>query len=99
MMKADVLSGIDELQVCTAYKYKGETITHLPYTLDDDLIEPVYTKLEGWKEDLTGLTEVNALPEELNRYIAFIEDYVQTPIRLVSVGPDRKQTIFRPEKQ
>lgn len=99
MMKADVLSGIDALHICTAYLYKGKTITHLPYTLDDDLIEPVYTKLEGWKEDLTGLTEASQLPEQLNQYIAFIEDYVQTPIRLVSVGPDRKQTIFRPENQ
>ena len=98
MMKADVLSGIEELHVCTAYQYNGKTITHLPYTLDDAVIEPVYTKLEGWKEDLTKLTDANELPEQLNEYIAFIEDYVKTPIRLVSVGPDRKQTIFRAEK-
>lgn len=98
MMKADVLSGIEELHVCTAYQYNGKTITHLPYTLDDAVIEPVYTKFEGWKEDLTNLTDANELPEQLNEYIAFIEDYVKTPIRLVSVGPDRKQTIFRAEK-
>lgn len=98
MMKADVLSGIEELHVCTAYQYNGKTITHLPYTLDDAVIEPVYTKFEGWKEDLTKLTDANELPEQLNKYIAFIEDYVKTPIRLVSVGPDRKQTIFRAEK-
>lgn len=98
MMKADVLSGIEELHICTAYQYNGKTITHLPYTLDDAVIEPVYTKLEGWKEDLTKLTDANELPEQLNEYIAFIEDYVKTPIRLVSVGPDRKQTIFRAEK-
>jgi len=98
MMKADVLSGIEELHVCTAYQYNGKTITHLPYTLDDAVIEPVYTKFEGWKEDLTKLTDANELPEQLNEYIAFIEDYVKTPIRLVSVGPDRKQTIFRAEK-
>ena len=98
MMKADVLSGIEELHICTAYQYNGKTITHLPYTLDDAVIEPVYTKFEGWKEDLTKLTDANELPEQLNKYIAFIEDYVKTPIRLVSVGPDRKQTIFRAEK-
>ncbi|MGD1998243.1 MAG: adenylosuccinate synthase [Flavobacteriaceae bacterium] len=98
MMKADVLSGIEELHVCTAYQYNGKTITHLPYTLDDAVIEPIYTKFEGWKEDLTKLTDANELPEQLNEYIAFIEDYVKTPIRLVSVGPDRKQTIFRAEK-
>jgi adenylosuccinate synthase len=99
MMKADVLSGIEELHVCTAYQYNGKTITHLPYTLDDAVIEPVYTKFEGWKEDLTKLTDADELPEQLNEYIAFIEDYVKTPVRLVSVGPDRKQTIFRAEKQ
>ena len=98
MMKADVLSGIEELHICTAYQYNGKTITHLPYTLDEAVIEPVYTKFEGWKEDLTKLTDANELPEQLNKYIAFIEDYVKTPIRLVSVGPDRKQTIFRAEK-
>ena len=99
MMKADVLSGIEELHVCTAYQYNGKTITHLPYTLDESVIGPVYTKFEGWKEDLTELTDADELPEQLNQYIAFIEDYVKTPIRLVSVGPDRKQTIFRAEKQ
>ena len=99
MMKADVLSGIEELHVCTAYQYNGKTITHLPYTLDEAVIEPVYTKFEGWKEDLTELTDADELPKQLNEYIAFIEDYVKTPIRLVSVGPDRKQTIFRAEKK
>jgi adenylosuccinate synthase len=99
MMKADVLSGIEELHVCTAYQYNGKTITHLPYTLDESVIGPVYTKFEGWEEDLTELTDADELPEQLNQYIAFIEDYVKTPIRLVSVGPDRKQTIFRAEKQ
>jgi adenylosuccinate synthase len=99
MMKADVLSGIEELHVCTAYQYNGKTITHLPYTLDEAVIEPVYTKFEGWKEDLTELTDAGELPKQLNEYIAFIEDYVKTPIRLVSVGPDRKQTIFRAEKK
>ena len=95
MMKGDVLSGFDALKVCTAYTYRGETIQHLPYSLHADELTPQYTTLKGWKEDLTAMRSENELPETFNEYIAFIEDFVQTPIRIVSVGPDRTQTIFR----
>ncbi len=94
MMKGDVLSGFEELKVCTAYKYRGETIQHLPYSLNEDEVTPQYTTLAGWKEDLTTMRSESELPKTFNDYVAFIEEYVQTPIRIVSVGPDRSQTIF-----
>ena len=95
MMKGDVLSGFDTLKVCTAYKYKGEEITHLPYNIEPENIEPIYTEVKGWKEDLTRLTDASDLPKEFNDYVDFLEKELETPITIVSVGPDRKQTIER----
>ena len=95
MMKGDVLSGFDELKICTAYTYQGETIEHLPYSLNENEITPQYTTMKGWKEDLTTMRTEEELPNTFNEYIAFIEDFVKTPISIVSVGPDRSQTIFR----
>jgi len=95
MMKADVLSGIGNLKICTAYKYNGEVIDHLPYKLQDDLIEPIFTELPGWDEDLMQMTSEDEFPKTFKSYIAFIEKEVGVPITLVSVGPDRAQTILR----
>lgn len=95
MMKADVLSGFETIKVCTAYSYNGHEIKHLPYTLDSEHLTPVYTEMPGWKEDLTRLENADNLPDALNNYIAFLEKELDTPITLVSVGPDRKQTIHR----
>jgi adenylosuccinate synthase len=95
MMKGDVLSGFKTLKVCTAYKYKGETINHLPYNIEPENVEPIYTELKGWNNDLTGMTSYDQLPKELTDYIAFIEAAVEVPIKIVSVGPDRKQTIMK----
>lgn len=95
MMKADVLSGFESLKVCTAYKYRGEEIDHLPYNVESDNIEPVYTELKGWKEDLTGISSEEEFPKELNTYIEFLEKALEVPVKIVSVGPDRTQTIHR----
>ena len=95
MMKADVLSGFKTLKVCTAYNYKGKEIKHLPYNIESENISPVYTDFEGWAEDLTSMDSAETLPESLISYIEFLEDELQIPIKIVSVGPDRKQTIFR----
>ncbi|SDR95692.1 adenylosuccinate synthase [Gramella sp. MAR_2010_147] len=95
MMKGDVLSGFETLKVCTAYKYKGEEITHLPYNIEPENIEPIYTEVKGWKEDLTKMTDASSLPKEFNDYVDFLEKELETPITVVSVGPDRKQTINR----
>jgi len=95
MMKADVLSGFKSLKVCTAYKYKGEIIHHFPYNVEAENITPIYTDFEGWAEDLTEMNNESKLPKSLNIYIDFLEEELQIPIKVVSVGPDRKQTIFR----
>ena len=95
MMKADVLSGFETLKICTAYNYKGETITHLPYNIEAENITPIYTEIEGWKADLTGMTKADQLPTALMAYIDFLEKELEVPIKIVSVGPDRKQTISR----
>ena len=95
MMKADVLSGFKSIKVCTSYQYKGEAIWHLPYNIEPENVQPNYTELKGWKEDLTVMDDVSQLPDELNEYIAFLEKELEIPIKIVSVGPDRKQTIFR----
>jgi adenylosuccinate synthase len=95
MMKADVLSGFKSLKVCTAYNYKGNIIHHFPYNVDPENITPIYTDFEGWAEDLTEMNNDSTLPNSLNAYIDFLEKELQIPIKVVSVGPDRKQTIFR----
>ena len=94
MMKGDVLSGFKTLKICTSYKYKGETITHLPYNIEPENIQPIYSDFSGWKEDLTQMTDKSQFPKELNDYIDFLEKELEIPIHVVSVGPDRKQTIF-----
>ena len=95
MMKADVLSGLKELKVCTAYKYRGEVIKHLPYSLDQELLEPVYIKMDSWKDDLTEMHTETELPNELKTYTKFIEKYTGVPVVLISVGPDREQTLWK----
>lgn len=95
MMKADVLSGFETLKICTAYNYKGETITHLPYNIEAENITPIYTEVKGWQADLTGMTEASQLPDALNDYIDYLEKELEVPIKIVSVGPDRTQTIPR----
>jgi len=95
MMKGDVLSGFETLKVCTAYDYKGSRIDHLPYNIEPENVQPIYTELKGWNADLTGMTSYDALPSEFTDYIAFIEKEVGVPVKIVSVGPDRKQTILR----
>jgi len=95
MMKGDVLSGFKTLKICTAYNYKGKVITHLPYNIEAENVTPIYTEFKGWSEDLTKMEKDSQLPKELNEYISFLETELQLPIKIVSVGPDRKQTIFR----
>lgn len=95
MMKGDVLSGFDKIMVCTGYKYKGDIITHFPYNIEPENLEPIYIGFDGWSEDITKITDFGSLPDELKLYIDFIESEVGVPIGIVSVGPDRKQTIKR----
>ena len=94
-MKGDVLSGFDTLKVCTGYNYKGQIINHLPYNIEEENDTPVYVEKKGWKADLTGMTKYEELPVEMKEYVEFIESEVGVPIRIVSVGPDRTQTIVK----
>jgi adenylosuccinate synthase len=95
MMKADVLSGEKTIKVCTAYNYQGQQIDHLPFDYSPELLTPVYTELPGWNEDLTGVKSPDELPSSLHSYIDFIEKYIGVPVSVVSVGPDRTQTLMR----
>ena len=95
MMKADVLSNLENIQVCTHYKYNGELIDYLPFDASEDTIEPIYKELAAWKEDLTQLSSIDDAPTQLIDYIDFLEKELETPIVVVSVGPDRTQTLNR----
>jgi adenylosuccinate synthase len=95
MMKGDVLSGFETLKVCTAYNYKGEEIAHMPYNIEVENVTPVYKEFKGWAADLTDMSDPSQIPPALNDYIAFLEAELNIPIKIVSVGPDREQTIFR----
>jgi adenylosuccinate synthase len=93
MMKTDVMDGLETIKVCTHYMVNGEKTDRLPYNIEGD-IQPVYQEFKGWKTDITKCTNKN-MPSELLEYITFIENETEVPISLVSVGPDRTETIFR----
>ncbi len=94
MMKSDVLDGFDTIKACVAYKQNGVLTDHFPYSIDHD-IEPVYEELPGWKTDMTKLTSEEQFPVEFQNYINFLEEQLETPIKIISIGPDREQTIVR----
>jgi adenylosuccinate synthase len=95
MMKSDVLSGFETLKVCTHYKYRGQIIDHVPYDVVNEPIEPVYEEIPGWTDNLEQVSDVDDLPEALHNYIRYIELKTGVPITIISVGPDRKQTMIR----
>jgi len=95
MMKADVLSIFKEINICTSYQWKGENIDYFPYDCQPHHLIPNYTTLPGWNQPLTDLQDEKDFPAELKGYIEFIEEQMGIPITLISVGPDRKQTILR----
>jgi len=94
MTKADVLSGFSKINVCTAYRINGEQTTELPFE-NDTPVEPLYTEFKGWNEDISEIREYDKLPEALRNFVSFIEKETQVPVTMVSVGPDRKESIFR----
>ena len=94
MMKSDVLDGFDTIKACVAYKLKdGSVTTDFPYEIDD--VEPVYKEFKGWKTDMTKMQSEDEFPEEFNAYLSFLEEQLGVPVKIVSVGPDREQTIER----
>ena len=95
MMKADVLSGFNSIEVCTGYNINGVETNTLPYDLNSEDIKPIYKSFKGWSEDISKINKEQDLPIELKNYISFIEEFIEVPIKLISVGPDRSETIHR----
>ena len=94
MMKSDVLDSFDTIKACVAYKQNGKVIDYFPYDIEHG-IEPVYQEFKGWKTDMTKITNETQFPKAFTDYIAFLERQLETPITIVSIGPDREQTIIR----
>lgn len=94
LMKSDVLDTMPTIKACVAYKLQDGTITD-EFPFDCEGVEPQYEELPGWQTDLTQVKSEDEFPEEFNQYISFLEEYLETPISIVSVGPDRNQTIVR----
>ena len=94
MLKTDVLDSFDTINICTHYKVNGELTEQMPFDLTEE-VEPIYTEMKGWNTDLTGFSNGTELPSALKDYIAFIEKETDVPISVVSVGPDREQTLFQ----
>ncbi|MFP4025327.1 MAG: adenylosuccinate synthase [Thiohalospira sp.] len=90
--KADVLSGFETIKVCTHYKLKGKKIDYLPYEINEPL-EPVYKEFKGWDEDISNIKSFNDLPETFKTYLQYIENEIKVPIKIISVGPNRDETI------
>lgn len=95
MMKSDVLDDFDEIKACVAYRIDGEETRDFPYSIEDGAVEPVYRTLLGWKTPMDSMKTESEFPTEFKDYIAFLEEELETPISIVSVGPDRNQTIMR----
>ena len=94
MMKSDVLDSFDTIKACVAYQVNGEDTENFPFDISEG-VEPVYVELPGWKTDMTKMQSEDEFPEEFNAYISFLEDQLGVPIKFVSIGPDREQTIER----
>ena len=92
----DVLGSLPELKICTSYLLDGKEITEFPFNPEDlERVEPQYISMPTWKEDISGITEYDKLPENARKYVEKIEEFLGVPITIVSVGPERSQTIFR----
>ncbi|MDR2765248.1 MAG: adenylosuccinate synthase [Tannerella sp.] len=95
MMKSDVLDTFETIKVCVAYRINGEETEDFPFEISETTLEPIFVELPGWQTDMTQMKSENEFPEEFNAYLTFLEAEVGVPIHIVSVGPDREQTILR----
>ena len=94
-MMIDVLSELEKIQVCVAYEIDGVRTTVFPSHVDDlRRVKPVYEELPGWQTDVTGVREISDLPENARKYLDRISELVGRPVGVVSVGPDRAQTMY-----
>jgi len=94
MMKSDVLDSFETIKACVAYKIDGQEVEQFPYDLNDGA-EPIFVDLPGWKTNMTNMQSEDEFPEEFNAYLSFLEEELEVPIKIVSVGPDRAQTVIR----
>lgn len=94
MMKSDVLDTFDSIKACVAYEIKGEETQEVPFNLEQD-VKPIFVEMQGWKEDMSKMRSEDEFPEEFNAYLTFLEEELNVPISIVSLGPDRAQTIVR----
>ncbi|GHT49119.1 adenylosuccinate synthetase [Bacteroidia bacterium] len=94
MMKSDVLDTFDTIKACVAYEIDGQETEDFPFEINDT-VKPVYVELAGWKTDMTKMQSEDEFPEEFNAYLSFLEEVLGVNIKIVSVGPDREQTIIR----
>lgn len=95
MMKSDVLDDFETIKACVAYRIDGKEVEDFPYDIDSVKVEPVYAELPGWNTSMSKMKSQDEFPEEFNQYLSFIEDELGVNISIVSVGPDREQTIAR----
>jgi adenylosuccinate synthase len=94
MTKSDVFDLFDSIKICTAYLVDDKETNVFPYELNDN-VKPLYKEFKGWKTKIAEIRKYEELPTELTNYIKFIEDYVKIPVKIISVGPDREETIIR----
>ena len=96
LTKLDVLTGIDEIKVCTAYEYRGKLLEEFP--LESEILsecKPVYTSITGWQEDISGITGYEKLPETVQNYIKLIEKYTGVRVSIIGTGPEREEAVIR----
>ena len=93
--KIDVLTSIKKIKICTHYDYKGEKINYLPFNIDTEELKPIYKEFSGWNEEVSQINKFEKLPNNLKKYIKYLEKELMIPIKIVSVGPDRSETIYR----
>lgn len=95
MMKSDVLDQFKEIKACVAYEIDGERVEEFPYSIETETLKPIYTTLPGWETDMTKMKSEEEFPENFKKYVEFLEKELETPIAIVSIGPDREQTVVR----
>lgn len=96
MTKLDVLSGLETIKVCTGYRLHGKIIEYFPSSIEDlEACEPVLSEFAGWDEDISAILDYDQLPENARKYVSYIEEQLGIKAMLVSVGPDREQTMIR----
>ena len=93
--KIDVLNTLQKIKICTGYKYENKKIDYLPYDSKINNLEPIYQEFDGWSEDINDIRDFHLLPQNLKKYIDFLEEELKIPINVISIGPDRKETIYR----